>query len=102
MGSEISLFFQTWVSLLFLVDKIFWNIHRAWIFGHFPFVNFSTNVILSSSFLMNRNFWANPVVELSYLYEIKTRTDQVKSVYEEYIQNWPSNSLLSEDDSFFS
>jgi hypothetical protein len=29
---------------------------------------------------MTRSFWGNPILELSYLYEIKTFTDQIKAI----------------------
>jgi hypothetical protein len=50
---------------------------------------------------ISRDFWANPVVDLSYFYGIKTFTDQVKAFYNEDIQKWPNNSGLSEDYSCF-
>jgi hypothetical protein len=50
--------------------------------------------------LMSRKFWADPAVDLSYLYEMKNFTDYVQAVYNEYIIRWPNNSQFSEDYSF--
>jgi hypothetical protein len=50
---------------------------------------------------MSRKFWENPAVELSYLYEMKSFSDQIKAVYNESLLKWPNNSRFAEDYSHF-
>jgi hypothetical protein len=66
-------------------------------------VKFLANLkaVAKNAISLSRNYWENPIEELSYYYEIKSFTDQINFLYLEQIQKWPNNSCLFEDYSYF-
>jgi PAS domain S-box-containing protein len=50
---------------------------------------------------LSRRFWNHPNVQLTFLYQIKNYTDNLKALYNELISKYPNNLRLYEDYSYF-
>jgi hypothetical protein len=50
---------------------------------------------------MDVSFWNDPHINISYFYKLKTYTDNIVSLYDDYTLKWSNNQTISEDFSYF-